>query len=351
MKNFTLRLSADLSPRLSLIFFKSILIFCLFFMMVPVFPLLAEETGETIEQEAGFYYTVKKGDTLWDLSERFGDSPWLWPDLWKENTQIPNPHWIYPGNRIRLFRKEWVQTIEKEAVQPVAQPEPVYFAFKDIDMVGFIRKEPVKPSAVIFKVKENVKMISTGDLVYLRKEAGAEFVPGSRYTAYRTLEPIKDEKTREFIGIQHYITGIVEVVKEEPQFVVAKIVQSFRPIYVADKVMPYTRRISRIPLIKSTEGILGNIISSEENQQIFGDHTVAFIDKGINDGIKVGQVYQLFYQDEAIVNPKSKERVLLTPTDAGNILVLHTEETTSTVIVTNAKDPLEPGAKIRSFIE
>ncbi len=351
MKNFTLRLPADLFPRLSLTFFKSAIIFCLLLMVAPVFPLIAEETGETIEQEAGFYYTVKKGDTLWDLSERFGGSPWVWPDLWKENTQIPNPHWIYPGNRIRLFRKEWVQTIEKEAVEQVAQPEPIYFAFKDIDMVGFIRKEPVKPSAVIFKVKENVKMISTGDLVYLRKEADSQFVPGSRYTAYRTLEPVKDEETREFIGIQHYITGIVEVIKEEPRFVVAKIVQSFRPIYVDDKVMPYTQRISRIPLIKSTEGILGKIISSEENQQIFGDHTIVFINRGTNDGIKIGQTYQLFFQDEAVLDSKSKERVLLTPTDAGYILVLHTEETTSTVIITNSKDPLAPCTKVRSFIE
>jgi hypothetical protein len=351
MKNITLKLSADLFPHLTVKFIKIILVFCLLSMAPAVFPLFAEETGDTVGQEAGFYYTVKKGDTLWDLSERFGDSPWLWPDLWKENNQIPNPHWIYPGNRIRLFRKEWVQTIEKEAGKQSVEPEPVYYSYKDIDMVGFIRKEPIKPSAVIFKVKNNVKMISTGDLVYLRKEAGSDFIPGSRYTVYRTLKPIKDKKTGDYIGLQHYITGIVEIVKDESQFVVAKVVQSFRPIYVDDKVMPYTQRMARIPLMKSTAGILGNIISSEEKQQIFGDHTIVFIDRGVNDGVKIGQAYQLFYQDEATLDSKSKGKVLLTPNDEGQILVLHTEETTSTVIITNSKDPLEPGAKIRSLTE
>jgi len=63
----------------------------------------AEQTPQKgdVEYEAGFYYTVKKGDTLWDLSQRFSDTPWQWPDLWHENQQLPNPHWIYPGERIR----------------------------------------------------------------------------------------------------------------------------------------------------------------------------------------------------------------------------------------------------------
>jgi len=34
-----------------------------------------------VELETGIYYTVQEGDTLWDLSQRFSDSPWMWPDL------------------------------------------------------------------------------------------------------------------------------------------------------------------------------------------------------------------------------------------------------------------------------
>jgi len=36
-------------------------------------------------------YTVKRGDTLWDISAVFLQSPWLWPEIWLANQQIENP--------------------------------------------------------------------------------------------------------------------------------------------------------------------------------------------------------------------------------------------------------------------
>lgn len=333
--------------------FKPILLLCLFFgLMTCPFILMAQEPGDVIDQEAGFYYTVKKGDTLWDLSERFADSPWLWPDLWKENSQIPNPHWIYPGNRIRLYHKEWTKVMEEPAGKKfVETEEPVYFLYRNIDMVGFIRKEAVEPSAVIFKAKDDVEMLSKGDLVYLRKESTEDFIPGSRYTVYRTMDSVIDETTGKPFGIQHYITGIVEIIEEEPEFVVGKIAYSLRPIHVEDKLMPLTPRSEEIRIIESTDGIMGKIISSENHQKIFGDHTIAFFDKGASDGIKVGQIYQLFYQEEAILKPKSKEKVLLPPCDLGEVLVLLTQEKASTVIITRAKEPIKESVRIRSIVQ
>jgi LysM repeat protein len=52
--------------------------------------------------EAPSTYLVKRGDTLWAIGDRFFQNPYLWPRLWSYNPQIKNPHWINPGDELRL---------------------------------------------------------------------------------------------------------------------------------------------------------------------------------------------------------------------------------------------------------
>jgi chemotaxis signal transduction protein/nucleoid-associated protein YgaU len=46
-------------------------------------------------------YEVKKGDTLWDISERYTGNPFNYPMIASDN-EIKNPHFILPGQRILL---------------------------------------------------------------------------------------------------------------------------------------------------------------------------------------------------------------------------------------------------------
>src|SRR5262249_13197606 len=68
-----------------------------------------DDTGEPTEQTLQLHagptpelHVVRSGDTLWDICFYYFNDPWQWPKVWSYNPQITNPHWIYPGDLVRL---------------------------------------------------------------------------------------------------------------------------------------------------------------------------------------------------------------------------------------------------------
>ncbi len=326
-----------------------------FFCAVPVIGAQDADLPEgVIQQESAYYYTIQKGDTLWGLSRRFAGTPFYWPELWKENSQIPNPHRIFPGERIRLFRRQWSEG--PAAPEPEKMPEaamaPSVFRYPDIEAVGFIRKKPVAPLATVFKLPEDKTISGQFQSVFLLPADGAALLPGQQFTVYRTFDPLwdKTEKGKTFIGYQHYILGVVEITTVSAEAAEAAIVKSFREIRVGDKLMPRPQPLpdSDILLTEGAAGIDGKILQAEENSTFFGDHTVVFLNRGETDGLSMGQQFAVYDPALEHLDPQTKIQASLPAVRLGTVLVLRTEADTATAVVTRSNRDIVPGALIMS---
>jgi len=337
----------------------------------------AQNDPNIIQENGRTYYVVQKGDTLWDISQKFLDSPYYWPELWKVNSDVPitNPHLIFPGQRLRLYRKGEppMETLARgpepppvSAPVPPAPAEPVpparppsvsdvaegrgakTFRFSPMPTVGFIRQNPEPPRAVVFRAEDRKEMITFGDRVYLRESGDSPLEIGKFYTIYRTVGPILDQATGEPVGTQHILTGVLEVQEKTPDYTIATVARAYRTIRSDDKVMPYRERSVDLALAAGLPGIDGKIITSEDRNWIYGEHDVVFINRGENDGVSPGQEYTIFVEEFEPVARNSREKLIISPIDIGRLVVLLAEPTTATAVITRSSRTIRPGARLRA---
>jgi hypothetical protein len=295
-----------------------------------------------VETETGVYYIVQPGDTLWDLSQQFSDSAWLWPDLWKENQQINNPHLIYPGDRIQLYRRQDIKRVQQ--IDAVPKPEGTEVRYENINAVGFIRKQELEPSGIVINPVGPKALIGQYDQLYV---AGIDhvFQIGEKYTIFRKLKkPVLDNETRAYIGIQHLLVGICEIIEIHTDTAIAEVVRSWRVIDRNDLLTPFLERSPIIEIKESVPGLVGKFISNEEHARLTGQFQTAFIDKGETDGVEVGQYYTLFQQENNRVWTTTgiNKKIQLPMEDVGSVLVIHTEDNTATVLLTRSERVIDP---------
>jgi len=133
-------------------------------------------------------YTVRKGDTLWDISARFLRKPWLWPEIWQANPQVKNPHLIYPGDVLSLVYingQPVLQSMPSSGphmapainVVPLSQIEPFLRKLSIID--------DVKSMPYVLGLEDDRQLGAAGQLVYVRGMVGAQ--PGQMVQIVRPI--------------------------------------------------------------------------------------------------------------------------------------------------------------------
>ena len=138
-------------------------------------------------------YTVKRGDTLWDIAGRFLKKPWLWPEIWQANPQIANPHLIYPGDVISLAYLDRVTASVRPGPRDEAPINAIPLSaieayLRDVRVVDSFRELPY-----VVAIENDFSRGVTGHQVYVRNLDGAQV--GQRYLVVRpTVRHVKSDR-------------------------------------------------------------------------------------------------------------------------------------------------------------
>jgi len=318
-------------------------LFLFIFLLLPSF--ISAQTQEYKD------YTVEKGDTLWDISQKELNDYFLWPKIWKENPEIKNPDRIYPKQKIRiplyLLQKEIPETkpkpeletkpeiVKEKPVEKIIEPvKKEYLVNKDILIaIGYIA-DSVHSVGKITDSPVDRTILGKDDYAYIKTDNPVKI--GEKFYIIRSVEKVIHPESGRKLGYLIEILGIAEVVNQENDDVKTIITDSYDEIPTGSLLDNFYEIEPPLAFENPRKpDINGYIVATRQLHIINGTWDIVYIDKGKKDGLQVGDILAPTLQ--------SKHKII-----NGLIQLINLRESTSTAIVRKCNNSITKGDGITS---
>jgi hypothetical protein len=272
----------------------------------------------------GTQHTVERGDTLWDLSQKYLGSPWYWPKVWSYNPEIANPHWIYPGNEVRFYGAGEEGPTQVEAGKVEAPDlEPGEMVDDGVSVVGdigyrhksamtvaspgFVTSQELEESGQIIGSFSEASILTAPDNMYVRFTKRSPRL-GESYEVFRRVGDIIHPITQSVVGTLTEILAEVRVVrvgkdKDKDKTATLQFVKQYGEVRRGDLIGPHNEPILRSVAATSNDREVKDITIVADvlrHPTALGEHSIAIIDRGSEDGVRNGNVVTIFRQHDAL---------------------------------------------------
>ena len=319
-------------------------------------------------------HTVKRGDTLWDISKLFLKSPWRWPELWGMNLdQIRNPHLIYPG-QVLVLDKSGGRARLRVAGEPDStgklSPRIRSEALGDggIPAVAMHKITPFLNEAVVVSANqldraprvvatpENRVLMGRGDKAYVLGE-----LEGLRdWRVFRQPIPLRDPTTGEILGYEARFVGTAEYVREGGSTATAdgksnlvvpatfELLSVKEEVAVGDRLAPApSRDFSSFAPHAPAKPVNGQVVAIYGEALLAGQNQVVSINRGTQDGMERGHVLAIL-SDGPLVTDRTVERptqIKLPDERHGLMIVFRVFDRVSYALVLQSQQVVSAGSR------
>lgn len=278
-----------------------------------------------LKSDAPERYVVKKGDTLWDISTLYLNSPWNWPKLWGMNLQIENPHLIYPGDVLTIQYnsqgepKLVVNSNSNGAKKQIKLSPGKRITPKDANAIASIPLNVIAPylsnqrllpaadyqlAPMVLGGDTNTKNKVPGDLIY----AKGQLIENHLYGIYKQIENKQLSEEGEPL-IELILTGTARVQSSQDNLSRLTVVSSQSEIKQGERLFSMLEDQSLpayFQLSKLSSNLNAEIISAASQFREFGQHEVVIINAGANDGLTSGNVLGIYRQSPDVLIKNGK---------------------------------------------